>query len=181
MFYLDLCASSMRETCVKERIEVSPAAIGNFTSTPKTLGAWPLQSMAEYPSTFDQVRSELGERLTAATRDEPARISTDELQKVKEDFLCFKSSLRLLEEQSQGAAHPKRSARPQVRLTPQEEATHQPTQTDQGQYGGQDSEDGRAVDPALMAALQQQMLGGQVLVFFGYPLFPFAVRFLVSN
>ena len=38
-----------------------------------------------------------------------------------------------------------------------------------GQHGGQDSEDGRAVDPALMAALQQQMLGGQVLVLFGYP------------
>jgi UV excision repair protein RAD23 len=46
---------------------------------------------------------------------------------------------------------------------------------------GQDSEDGRAVDPALMAALQQQMLGGQVLVSFGYPLFPFAVPFLALN
>ena len=46
---------------------------------------------------------------------------------------------------------------------------------------GQESEDGRAVDPALMAALQQQMLGGQVLAFFGYPLFPFAVPFLALN
>ena len=50
-----------------------------------------------------------------------------------------------------------------------------------GQHDGQDSEDGRAVDPALMAALQQQMLGGQVLVLFGYPLFPFAVPFLALN
>jgi hypothetical protein len=86
MFYLDICASSMRETYVKERIKVSPAAIGNFTATPKTLAPSTFQSTTEYPSTFVKVRSELGDRLTAATKDEPARISTDELQKVKDAF-----------------------------------------------------------------------------------------------
>jgi hypothetical protein len=117
MFYLDICASSMRETYVTERIKVSPAAIGSFASTPKTLGpptedpstfdqvlselevspvaigstSTPetLSPPTEYPSTFDQVRSELGERLTAATRDEPARISTVQLQKVKTAFLAI--------------------------------------------------------------------------------------------
>jgi hypothetical protein len=33
---------------------------------------------------------QLGERLTVASRDEPARISTDEFQKVKETFRVIK-------------------------------------------------------------------------------------------
>ena len=83
MFLLDLCAPSMRPAYVKERIKVSDAAIDNFISTPKTRGAL---STAEYPSPFDQVRSELGQRLTAATRSVPSRIPTSELRRVKEAF-----------------------------------------------------------------------------------------------
>jgi hypothetical protein len=86
MFYLDICASSMRETYVKERIKVSSAAIGNFTSTPKTLSPSTFQSTTEYPSTFVKVRSELTDRLTAVTKDEPSRISTVFIQTVKEAF-----------------------------------------------------------------------------------------------
>jgi hypothetical protein len=86
MFYLDICASSMRETYVKERIKVSSTAIGNFTATPKTLAPLTFQLTTEYPSNFVKVRSELTDRLTAVTKDEPSRISTDELQEVEEAF-----------------------------------------------------------------------------------------------
>jgi hypothetical protein len=73
----------MRPAYVKDRIKVSDAAIDNFISTPKTRGAL---STAEYPSTFDQVRSELGQRSTAATRSIPSRIPTSALERVKELF-----------------------------------------------------------------------------------------------